>query len=62
MKIFIEVKGGLVQAVYANSDVEVDVVDLDVSDFPDEDEQKNADAREAEMKRVIAQKGWRNVW
>lgn len=33
MKIIIEVKGGLVQAVYANGDVDVEVVDLDVSDF-----------------------------
>lgn len=62
MKIIIEVKGGLVQAVYANGDVDVEVVDLDVSDFPDDDEQANADAREAEMNRTIQQKGWRNVW
>lgn len=62
MKIIIEVKGGLVQAVYANGDVDVEVVDLDVSDFPDDDEQTNADAREAEMNRTIHQNGWRSVW
>ena len=62
MKIIIHVEGGLVQAVYANGDVDVDVVDLDVSDFPDEGEQEAADNRRTEMETTIKQEGWKNVW
>lgn len=62
MKIIIEVKGGLVQAVYANGDVDIEVVDLDVSDFPDEGEQESADRRREEMETIVKQKGWKNVW
>lgn len=62
MKVIVKVRGGLVEAVYADGDVDVDVVDLDVSDFPDEGEQEAADTREAEMNEIITQNGWRNVW
>lgn len=62
MKIIVTVIGGLVDSVYADADVEVDVVDLDVSDYPDAGEQEEVDKKEAEAKKVISQEGWRRVW
>lgn len=58
----IRVKGGLVQTVYSNSDVDVDVYDLDVSDFPDEGEAKEADRKEKELDALCSNPGWRAVW
>lgn len=62
VEMAIEVKGGLVQAVYANTDVYPDVYDLDVSDFPDQGEQDEADSKEAELEKLKSQPGWRSVW
>lgn len=62
MKIIIKVEGGMVQAVYADDEVEVDVVDLDVSDFPDDGEQEAADEREEKLNKTVQQKGWKQVW
>lgn len=62
MKIIVKVEGGMVQAVYADGEVEVDVVDLDVSDFPDEGEQDAADKREEELNKTVKQKGWKQAW
>ena len=36
VKAAVEVRGGLVQSVIANAGIDVDVYDLDVSDFPDD--------------------------
>ncbi len=44
--IFIEVEGGLVQDIFADTDVEVRVLDRDV-EGADEDEITTADGREA---------------
>ena len=62
VELAVEVKGGLVQNVYANADVSVDVYDLDVSDFPDEGEQEEADNKEVELEELVKSPGWRNVW
>ena len=61
-KVIIRVEGGLVQAVYSDGDVDVEVVDLDVSDFPEEGEQEAADKRREEMEATIKQEGWKEVW
>lgn len=61
-KVIIRVEGGLVQAVYSDGDVDVEVVDLDVSDFPEEGEQEAADKRREEMEETIKQEGWKEVW
>lgn len=58
----IEVKGGLVQNVYANADISTDVYDLDVSDFPDEGEADAVDVRATELEALVKEPGWRNVW
>lgn len=62
MKIIIKVEGGMVQAVYADCEIEVDVVDLDVSDYPDDSEQEAADEREEKLNKTVQQKGWKQVW
>lgn len=61
-EVAICVKGGLVSSVYANANMDVDVYDLDVSDFPDEGEQEAADQKEAELDELVKSPGWRVVW
>lgn len=58
----VRVKGGLVEEVQANADVNVEVYDLDVSGFPDEGEQNEADKKEAELEELVKAPGWRAVW
>lgn len=51
LQIVIEVEGGMVQNVYAdNTDVDVKVIDLDMSDYPDDNEieEKEENAKELE--------------
>lgn len=62
VQVAIRVEGGLVQSAYANADVGVDVYDLDVSDFPDEGEQDEAEKKETELEALIKSHGWRAVW
>ncbi|MCM1221705.1 MAG: hypothetical protein NC548_45260 [Lachnospiraceae bacterium] len=62
VRVAVEVKGGMVQNIYANADVSPDVYDLDVSDFPEEGEEDEADKKEAELKELVESPGWRNVW
>lgn len=61
-EVAVRVKGGMVQSVYANADVNVEVYDLDVSDFPDEGEEDKAAEKEAELEKLVASPGWRAVW
>ncbi len=61
VRVAVNVQGGLVQGAIANADVGVDVYDLDVSDFPDEDEEETADAKRAEYKELSKTPGWRKV-
>lgn len=62
LSVAVEVKGGLVQAAYANGDVSVDVYDLDVSDFPDVGEQEAADLRELDLKKLVSNPEWHTVY
>ena len=62
VQVAVRVKGGLVQSVYANADVNVEVYDLDVSDFPDEGEEDKAAEEEAELEKLVTSPGWRAVW
>lgn len=62
VQIAIRVKGGLVESVYSNAGVDVDVYDLDVSDYPDEGEQSEADLQEAELNERISAPGWSAIW
>lgn len=62
LSVAVEVKGGLVQAAYANGDISVDVYDLDVSDFPDVGEQEAADLRELDLKKLVSNPEWHRVY
>lgn len=62
LSVAVEVKGGLVQAAYANCDISVDVYDLDVSDFPDVGEQEAADLRELDLKKLVSNPEWHTVY
>lgn len=62
VQVAIRVKGGLVESVYSNAGVDADVYDLDVSDYPDEGEQDEADSREAELNERVSAPGWSAIW
>ena len=63
VSVAVEVSGGLVQAVYARGgDVDADVFDLDVHDFPDEGEQEETESREKQLEKLIGAPGWKQVW
>ena len=52
-KVIIHVEGGLVQAVYSAEELDVQVYDLDVSDFATEAEYREAKAIAADFARQI---------
>ena len=52
--VAIKVEGGIVQAVFANGPVDVEVYDLDVSDFPSDDSEVAAAEQRAEELDAIA--------
>jgi len=63
VSVAVEVSGGLVQAVYARGgDVDADVFDLDVHDFPDEGEQAESKTRKKQLEELIGTPGWKQVW
>lgn len=62
VQVAVRVKGGLVEEVHANADVNAEVYDLDVSDFPDEGEQDEADRKEARLDELVKSPGWRAIW
>lgn len=62
VELAVEVKEGLVQAIYANADIFPEVYDLDVSDFAEDSEVAEADMKAAELERLKQQPGWRAVY
>lgn len=62
VRVAVSVVGGMVQNIIANTGVSADVYDLDVSDYPDEGEQEEADARRAAFEKLSHATGWRTVW
>lgn len=62
VKAAVEVRGGLVQSVIANAGIDVDVYDLDVSDFPDDGEEDEADRKEREFTELSNRPDWGSVW
>ena len=60
--VAVKVHGGLVQSVIANADVDLDVYDLDVSDFPDEGEEDEADERRRVFEELAGSAYLRNLW
>ena len=62
VEIAIEVKQGLVQAIYANTDVYPDVYDLDVPDYAGDGELEETDTKKAALEKLKQQPGWRSVY
>ena len=62
VELAVEVKDGLVQAIYANADIFPEVYDLDVSDFAEDSEVAEADVKAAELEKLKQQPGWRAVY
>ena len=62
VKAAVEVRGGLVQSVIANAVIDVDVYDLDVSDFPDDGEVDEADRKGREFTELSNRPDWGSVW
>lgn len=62
VKAAVEVRGGLVQSVIANAGIDVDVYDLDVSDFPDDGEEDEAGRKEREFTELSNRPDWGSVW
>ena len=62
VKAAVEVRGGLVQSVIANAGIDVDVYDLDVSDFPDDGEVDEADRKGREFTELSNRPDWGSVW
>lgn len=61
MKVVIKIEGGVCQAVYSdNPDLEVEVYDLDLPDFPTKHELDESDAREQQYRVTI--KDMNRVW
>lgn len=61
--VAIEVSGGMVQNVFADTDmVSVDVYDLDVSDFPDDGEEDAAAERAEAIEQIGKDPSWHHVW
>lgn len=64
-KVVIEVVGGIVQNVYAPKDgaiVEVEVLDLDLSDYATEEEKREVDQKESRLKEIVAGDGWLRIY
>lgn len=62
VNVAIEVRGGMVTSVISNAGVDVDVYDLDVSDFPDDGEEDEADRKEREFTELSNRPDWGSVW
>ena len=62
VKAAVEVRGALVQSVIANAGIDVDVYDLDVSDFPDDGEVDEADRKGREFTELSNRPDWGSVW
>ena len=62
MEVAVEVRQGLVQAIYANTDIFPEVFDLDVSDFAEDSEVAEADMKAADLEKLKQQPGWRAVY
>ena len=60
--VAVKVSGGLVQAVYADALVLVEVFDLDVSDFPDDGEADEAAERAAEIEKIASDPAYHCAW
>lgn len=63
LQVVIVVEGGMVQNVYANgSELQVHVIDLDVSDYPDDDEIEEKENNVKELEEIRKSGSFQCVW
>ena len=62
LQIAIHVEGGLVQNVWSNGPVGVEVYDLDTSEFSNEDEIEAAILRREELDEIAQDSRWTRAW
>lgn len=62
VQVAVEVQGGLVQNIYANTDVDAEVYDLDLTDIQEEGGFTEGELRQAALAEMISVPGWRRVW
>ena len=63
VNVVIAVEGGMVQNVYAdNSFINVHVIDLDVSDYPDDDEIEEKEENAERLEQIRKSGEFQCVW
>lgn len=62
VEVAVEVQGGLVQNIYANTDVDAEVYDLDLTDIQEEGGPTEGELRQAALAEVTSAPGWRTIW
>ena len=62
VQVAVRVEDGLVQEVRSNTDVQVEVYDLSLPEFPEAGDEDERDKREKEWEEVTRKPGWRQVW
>ena len=65
VNVVVCVKGGMVQAAYTNANgvcVGLDVIDLDVSSYPDDGETDEADLNQKRIDEIESDPSWRAIY
>lgn len=62
MKIIIKIEDGLVQAVYANGDAEVEILDMDVDWFENEEEEQKFNEVVKQTEETVKSDGWKQIY
>lgn len=62
VQVAVEVQGGLVQNIYANTGINAQVYDLDLTDIQEEGGPTEGELRQAALADVTSAPGWRRVW
>jgi hypothetical protein len=65
VNVVVCVKGGMVQGAYTNANgvcVDLDVIDLDVSSYPDDGETDEADLNQKRIDEIENDPSWRAIY
>lgn len=65
VNVVVCVKGGMVQGAYTNASdayVDLDVIDLDVSSYPDDGEMDEADLNQKRIDEIESDPSWRAIY
>ena len=65
VNVVVCVKGGMVQGAYTNASdvyVDLDVIDLDVSSYPDDGETDEADLNQKRIDAIESNPSWRAIY